>query len=496
MLAAGGNAADAAVAAAFVLAVACPYHCGLGGDASAIVWDGVAHGVLSIGAAPAGLTVGTVRVGSEPSGTTDAPAAMPSDGPFTVTVPGAVAGWLDLLEAFGTWPRERVLGPAIRLAEEGVTVSVLGGRSAELARRRFGATGSWAATFGAMRAGGRFVQTALAATLGRIAAQGAAGFYAGETAERLERALAAAGGPLRGDDLASHRVRREPVLHREHRGLRVLQLPPPTQGPTALLALGILARQGDVPSDPVTRTHLQIESVRLALAERERTVGDPDGPAGTAAGPDPTDRLAGLVRRDRALPRPRADGHAGGTAYLCASDADGLVVSLIQSNFEGFGSGVAVPELGFGLHNRGAAFVLDEDSPRALAPGRRPFHTLIPALALRGDEPVLVLGTMGGDSQPQIQVQLLEAFLRSDGTPLGGLLAAPRWSVDAADGSVHVEADLEPDVVAGLRRLGHDVRPLQDPWRAGHAGAIAFGPDGRPTAAASDPRSDGAAAIL
>jgi gamma-glutamyltranspeptidase / glutathione hydrolase len=500
VLAAGGNAADAAVVAGLVLAVVTPYHCGLGGDVLAIVWDGRAHGLMSIGAAPSGAHPAQVRAALDALRATgqELPLApwsrgLPDRGALGVTVPGAVAGWLALLERFGTWSVPQAVAPALRHAEDGFVASAYAARAVRNSRARLGAQPGWEATFGRLREGERFVQPALARTLRVIAADGAGAFYGGDVAARIASTLAANGSAMTVEDLAAHRVDWVAPLAGSYRGRTVLELPPPTQGVSALTALAILDALGPLPQDETEATHLQVEAVRAALADRAAHVGDPAGMRTTPERLLAPERIAGLaasVDRERAAPWSPAPPAPGGTAYLCAADADGLLVSLIQSNFHGFGSGVVVEADGFGLHDRGARLSLDAADVDALAPGRRPLHTLIPALVLEDGAPCAVLGTMGGDAQPQVHVQLLGRLVdrRMD---VAAALAAPRFVVDVLDGSVGLEPDMDPQVTDGLTRRGHVVTVLPDPGLAGHAHAIVVGASGYDVA--SDPRCDGAA---
>ncbi len=498
MLADGGNAVDAVVATGLALAVATPYHCGLGGDLVAQVWDGAPTGVLSVGAAPAGATPDAIRRAVESSESTGAPepgtGGMPNRGALAVTVPGAVAGWFHLLQRWGTRSFAAVSAPALALARDGVEVSDHGAALARSGLAAFADDAALVAAFGSMRAPGMFRQPALAATLQRLADQGPDGFYRGEIAEHIVAALAPGGSTMTTDDLAAHVVEEVAPLRGAFRGLEVLQLPPPTQGVTALTALGLLETLGPPPDDPALAVHLEVEAVRAAMADRQEHLGDPtDREVGA---PELLDGgrlrdLAANIDPDRAADWPPARPTPGGTAYLCAADANGLAVSLSQSNFRGFGSGVMVGGAGFGLHNRGAHFTL-VDGPGRIGPGRRPRHTLIPAMALHDGAPRLLLGTMGGDAQPQIHVQLL-THLIDEGLDLDGALDAPRFVVDVADGSVSLEQRTPTGIVEGLRARGHRLRTLPDRTAAtGHAHLLALGPDG--LAAATDPRTEGAVA--
>ncbi len=495
----GGNAVDAAVAANLVLAVVTPYYCGVGGDLLAIVWDGGANGLTSIGRAPAGASVDAVRAAiaagyGDSTVAHPGTAGMPMFGALPVTVPGAVAGWFALLERWGTRSFGDLVQAAHRLAVDGFDVEPAVGAKVAAAARRFGEDPVWMEHYGRMRSGRRFVQADLATTLAALAEEGPDVVYRGRMAERIAETLQARGSSMSVADLASHEVERPEPLSGRFRTVDVLELPPPTQGVTALTALGILDALGSLPDDPGLALHLQVEAVRAAMADRQDHLADPDAMRTSPAALLARERLSSMaaaIDPARAGTWPPARPAPGGTAYLCAADDDGMLVSLIQSNFVGFGSGVVVPGTGIGLHDRGAHFSLDPGHPAVIAGGKRPMHTLIPALALREKEPWLVFGTMGGDAQPQIHQQLLSALL-DRGLELRQALEAPRFVVDVADGSVAVESRFPTAVVAGLTDRGHEVSRL-DAYddRAGHAHAITVTPHGY--AAASDPRCDGAA---
>ena len=495
VLADGGNAVDAAVATGLVLAVVTPYHCGLGGDLVAQVFDGRPTGVLSTGAAPTGASAEAIRAvlahgDDEPVASLPGTGGMPIRGALSVTVPGAVAGWFHLLERWGTRSFGALVEPAVRLAREGVPVSDHG---TALARGGLAAHGDGTplvALYGAMRSPGRFRQPELAATLGGLAEQGPDGFYRGVVAERIVAALVEGGSTMTTGDLAAHTVAEVEPLRGAFRGLEVLELPPPTQGVTALTALGVLERLGSRPEDPAAAAHLEVEAIRAAMADRTEHLGDPATMEVEVTSLLADQRLRAIaagIDPDRAARWPPGRPAPGGTAYLCAADDDGLLVSLSQSNFRGFGSGVVVADAGFALHNRGAHFTLDE-GPGMVGPGRRPMHTLVPAMALADGAPRLAFGTMGGDAQPQIHLQLLGRLL--DDGDVQAALSAPRFVVEVEDGTVAIEGRAPRAVVDGLRGRGHHVRRLAElDHAAGHAHALLVGPDG--LAGGSDPRTEG-----
>ena len=499
----GGNAVDAAIAANLVLGVVAPYTCGVGGDCFAIVWDGALHGYNGSGRAPAGATPAAVAerlagagVGAGPAravsgGAVSGGPVMPRSGPLTVTVPGAVDAWFALLERFGTRPFAELAQPAIAYADGGFPLTAAGAARIAAGGPADPGWGDWEAIYGRATPGARLRQPDLARTLRAVAGGGPDAFYRGEIAAAVAGHVQRLGGFLDTADLAAHHGDWVEPLEGRYRDVTVAELPPNSQGSAALLALHLLDRAGPLPPDGPERQHRLIDAVATALAERDAHLTDPVHmrlPAGALADPARAAALAaGPAPAGRA-----ARGGGGDTAYLCAVDGDGRCVSLIQSNYNGFGSGLTVPGLGVNLHNRGAYFSLDPDHVNVLAPGKRTLHTLMPALARRGGRPWLVFGTMGADGQLQTQVQLL-ARLVDDGADPAAALAAPRWVVDPGDFSVRLEDRFPPAVVDGLRSRGHRLAPAGS-WEdhMGHAQVIRLDGDG--LSAASDPRCEGLAA--
>jgi gamma-glutamyltranspeptidase/glutathione hydrolase len=443
---AGGNAVDAALAAATILPVAEPTDNGLGGDAFALVWhDGALHGLNGSGRAPA--VVDELRVDET--------------GPRSVTVPGAVRAWADLAERFGRLGLDRALGRAAERARRGVACS------ARIADK-------WArapeAPFPAPRVGERFVIPGLADTLAHIAAEGPEALYHG----RLAAAIAGASW-LSEDDLAGHRSEWVEPLRYDYRGVEVCELPPNGQGGAALVGLALY--DGLQPG-----LHSQIEAMKLALADAYAHVGDGTWPD-LLLDPDHLLARRALVHADRALDPEPSVVPRGGTTYLCAVDADGTAISLIQSVYGTFGSGVVPPGTGIAVQNRAAGFVEDEGHPNRLGPGKRPFHTIIPGMLLEGGSLLGPFGVMGGAMQPQGHMQLVIRLVDHGDDPQAAL-DAPRWRVGAGR-----EVELEPglwDAEEGLASLGHDVRrgTIQHPFGVGQAilrvgDALVGGSDGR-----------------
>ncbi len=476
----GGNAMDAAIAANLVLGVVAPYTCGIGGDCFAIVWDGTLHGYNGSGRAPAAATREAV-LARHP--------AMPRHGPVPVTVPGAVDAWFALLERFGSRPFAALAEPAIAYARSGFPLTATGARRIRAGQPLDPGWGEWDEIYGRAAPGVRLIQPGLARTLETVAAGGAPAFYDGAIGAAVAGHVRRLGGFLDTGDLADHAGEWVEPLEGRYRDLVVAELPPNSQGSAALLALHLLDQAGPLPADGPERHDRLIKAVTVALAERDRHLTDPAHmrvAPGLLADPDHAKAVA-------ASPTTGRSGAADGdTAYLCAVDGDGLCVSLIQSNFNGFGSGVTVPGLGINLHNRGAYFSLDPGHVNVLAPGKRTLHTLMPALALRNGRPWLVFGTMGADGQLQTQVQLL-ARLVDDGADPAAALDAPRWVVDPGDHCLRIENRFPDGWLEGLRRGGHRLEalgPYEDPM--GHAQVIRIDPDG--LTAASDPRCEGLAA--
>jgi len=447
----GGNAVDAALAAAAVLTVAEPTDNGLGGDAFAIVWhDGELYGLNGSGRSPRVLD--EIRVDAF--------------GPRSVTVPGAVRAWADLAARFGRFGLDRPLARAAELAARGVACTP---RIADKWTR------AEHAPFPAPAVGERFVLPELAGTLRRLSEQGPDAFYRGSVAGAI-----AAASWLDEEDLAEHRSEWVEPLRLDYRGIEVCELPPNGQGAAALVALALY--DGLEPG-----LHSQLEAMKLAFADVYAHLGDAPLPAQLL---DPT-HLAGrrlLVDPARALDPVPSTLPRGGTTYLCAVDADGTAISLIQSVYGTFGSGVVAPGTGVVLQNRAAGFVEEEGHANRLAPARRPFHTIIPGMLLEGGGLLGPFGVMGGDMQPQGHVQMVLRLVDHGDDPQAAL-DAPRWRVGGGR-----EVYLEPGLwrfEEQLTALGHDVRraTVQHPFGVGQAilrlgDALVGGSDGRGDGAA------------
>jgi gamma-glutamyltranspeptidase/glutathione hydrolase len=491
MMLRGGNAVDAAIAAAITLTVVEPVSNGVGSDAFAIVWDGAAlYGLNASGRAPQAWTPARFAGLS----------AMPERGWDTVTVPGAVSAWVALSARFGRLPFAALFEPAIDYARNGFPVSPVVAAKWRNQLPLLADQPGFAAAFmpdgRAPEPGERFALPALAATLESIAATRGEAFYRGPLAAALVAHAQAHGGAMNLADLDAHAVEWVAPVGVDYRGYTLHELPPNGQGLAALIALGILAHR-DVAAhevDSAASLHLQIEAMKLAFADVYRHVADPRAMTIEAASLLDSGYLAERARQiDPArAQRPAAGRPArGGTVYLTGADADGMMVSLIQSNYAGFGSGVVVPGTGVSLQNRGSAFTLERGHPNEVGPGKRPFHTIIPAFVTRGGTPVMSFGVMGGAMQPQGHVQIM-VRLADHGQNPQAACDAPRWRV--RDGlEVELEPGFDAATVAGLIRLGHRV-VRTDPASYFDFGAGQFVyrlADGY--LAASDPRRDGQA---
>ena len=518
VLRAGGSAVDAAIATNAALAVVAAHSGGLGGDAFWLIWDGTElHGLNGSGRSGAAATLAAAR---EALGE-----RMPLRGPWTVTVPGAIRSWGDAHARFGRLPWADLLAPAIELAE-GFPATPGWIEAVERGTSIFGADSDWARVFRAegrpWRRGERVAPTHLARTLRTLAAEGPDAAYAGPIGRRSADYLAGRGAPVDIEDLARHTSTWTTPIRAAYRDAVATSHPPNSCGPIALELLNILgslkppdadAFGGSGVADP-RWVHLGLEAARLALADRDRLLTDPDAMApGAIEELLSTDRAASLaagIDPDRAAPVIRSDlPSAGGTVYLATADAEGGAVSLIESNYSGFGAGLVDPESGIGFQNRGAFFSLDPAQVNAMAPGRRTMHTLTPGMLFRDGQPWVVHGSMGGEVQPQVYAQVVSGLV-DGGLDVATAVAAPRWAahMDEHLGSPSIsliEPRYAPAVVAGLRARGHQVRLASAFDRAmGHAHAIELireadeaAPGAPPVAfaAATDPRSEGAPGV-
>ncbi|WP_068179386.1 gamma-glutamyltransferase family protein [Mycobacterium sp. UM_CSW] len=490
MLAEGGSAADAAIATAVTLTLVEPVSNGIGSDAFAIVWDGQRlHGLNASGRSPAGWT--PEYFGGN---------AIPAAGWNSVTVPGAVSAWAELHARFGKLPFEKLFEPAISYGRNGFlvspTVAEQWAAQVPLFRNQPGFAEAFLPGGRAPKPGELFRFPAHAATLERIAATKGEAFYRGDIAAELEAHASANGGVMRASDLAAHRADWVGTIDAGYRGYTVHEIPPNGQGIVALIALGILEHfdMSSLPADSADSVHLQIEAVKLAFADAHAYVADIDH---MALAPDrllDKDYLrerAALIDRTRAKPA-SAGNPRGGTVYLTAADSSGMMVSMIQSNYMGFGSGVVVPGTGVSLQNRGADFVVTEGHPNRVGPGKRPYHTIIPGFVTKDGAPVMSFGVMGGTMQPQGHVQVMVRIADHGQNPQAACDGPRfRWVQGM---QVSCENGFPPATLDELRRRGHDLVAVDDYNQFGSCQAIWRLDDGY--LAVSDPRRDGQAAAF
>ncbi len=504
ILRAGGNAADAAVAAAAVLGVTEPTSCGLGGDCFALFYDARSGDITALngsGRSPAALT--RARVERDGFGE-----HLPAVHALTVTVPGACAAWCDLIERHGSLAMADVLAPAIDIADDGFPVAPITAYFWQL-----GATTKLTTAHGghqllidgrAPAAGELIRNRALADTMRAISTSGPAAFYRGDLAARIARAVTDAGGVLAEADLAAHESTWDQPIATEFAGARVWECPPNGQGLTALLALNILRHCDVSGTDPLgpARLHLVIEALRLAFADARYYVADPQAahvPVDALLSDDYARARAASIDPARATADVQRGTPTGGsdTVYLCAVDDDGNACSLIYSNYMGFGTGIVPEHAGFSLQNRGASFDLAPDRPNTLGPGKRPYNTIIPGMLTRADGSLLgPFGVMGGFMQPQGHVQVVLGML-VDGLDPQAALDRPRVCLGdgAPTGPIFLEEGMPDDTLRSLADMGHTVSALSGHARAmfGRGQIIVRDPDSGVLCAGSDPRADGCA---
>ncbi|MCE5249077.1 gamma-glutamyltransferase family protein [bacterium] len=456
MLLRGGNAVDAAVATAIALTVVEPTSNGIGSDAFSILWDGVKlHGINASGKSPAAMTPERFAGKSE----------MPRIGWDTVTVPGAVSAWVELSKRFGKLPFQELFEPAIGYAGRGFIVSPItaeGWAGAKDTYRDFPDFGAAFLVDGrAPKAGEKFVQSDQARTLCRIAATNGEAFYRGELAEKIAAHARATGGLMTIEDLANHKPIWVEPISMDYHGITLHEIPPNGQGIAALIMLGIIQRLNiqQYSIDSADCLHLQIEAMKLAFADAHRYVADPDSldirPA-ALLGSGYLERRAALIDMKKAQNPGFGVPSRGGTVYLTAADSNGMMVSYIQSNYGGFGSGIVVPGTGISLQNRGYGFTLEEGHPNRVGGGKRPYHTIIPGFVTRDGKPLMSFGVMGGPMQPQGHVQMVIRIFDYGQNPQTAS-DAPRWRV-LENLDVVLEPGFRPEVVGELRRRGHNIK--------------------------------------
>ena len=503
----GGNAVDASIATAAVLMVVEPVSNGLGSDMFAIVWDGEKlHGLNASGTAPQAWSPEYYEkkygIG------TDGFANRPLRGWDTVTIPGAIAGWQALHNKFGKLSFTEILVPAIDIANQGHAIAPI-------------VAHKWAAGIPALidqpgfkemfmpngrapHIGERFQALGMAKAFERICKYGTEDFYQGEIAQAIVNHSKAHGGSMQLSDLQKYQPDWVDLISTHYRGYDIHEIPPSGQGIGALIALGILEnlRLEDYPVDSVLSQHLQIEAMKLAFADVYQYVADPKSmrvQPSEMLDPAYLRERAKLIKLDQATHFKFGMPSSGGTVYLTTADSSGMMVSFIQSNYMGFGSGVVVPEFGVSLQNRGVGFSLDRKSANIIAPGKRPFHTIIPAFMTKEVNgktfPQMSFGVMGGDMQPQGHLQTVVRMLSYNQQPQSAC-DAPRWKVNR-DFTLDVESNLNANTVEGLKGLGHQLKSIEDPYMDFGSGQFIWRQsedlkDGY--VAASDSRRDGLAA--
>ena len=462
----GGNAMDAAVAAAATLTVTEPTANGIGSDAFALVWsekDRQLFGLNSSGPAP--MLASIERIISEKK---DNNGKMPVHGWIPVTVPGAPKAWAELTGRFGRLSLSDNLSPAVKYAREGYPCSpnlalmwqtAFQRYRAELTEPEFDA---WFRTFApkgkAPEAGDMIFLPGHADTLEAIGASDADAFYTGELARIIDAESRRSGGLLRYEDLAAYQAQWVEPIRLAYRGYEVCEIPPNGQGIVALMALNILKEFEFAEKDCVETCHRQIEAIKMAFADAFRYVTDPKEMPVTAR--QLLDPAYGAARSREMTDLAQVWTHGippkSGTVYLCCADGEGNMVSFIQSNYNGFGSGIVVSDTGIALQNRGSDFSLDPNHVNCLKPGKRTYHTIIPGFLMRGEKPVGPFGVMGGYMQPQGHVQLIMNYIDFGLDPQQAL-DAPRWQW-LRDGSLAVESRFSSRIAEGLQLRGHDIR--------------------------------------
>lgn len=498
----GGNAADAAIAAAAVMNVTAPASTGIGGDCFALYYDAASRKVSALngsGRAPASLSIELLR---EQGFTGE----IPERSVHAVTVPGAAMGWFDLLQRHGTMTLADVLTDAIHYAEDGFIVSPVFGASWSLPRvEKFlqdsPHTEEYLPGGRAPRPGQVVRLPGLAATFRAVAEGGPEVFYSGPIADAIVRTVQEQGGTMTHDDLRQHRSTWGEAIHTTYRGLTVLEHPPNGQGLAALQALNIVEGWdlAAMPWDDPQRLHLMVEAMRLAFADARYYIADPAQQPVPVAGLLDKDYAAerrALVSADAAM-QPPSFGRPPATSdtiYLCTVDGQGNACSFINSLYMGFGSGIVARGTGVFLQNRGANFVLDPDHPNALRGGKRPYHTIIPGMALRDGQLWAAFGVMGGFMQPQGHMQVITAMLDDELNPQEAL-DRPRWCLTAGTGSstLALEEGIPVAVMARLAELGHTVQPVSGQGRAVFGSGQIIRRDAETGAlfGGSDPRKDG-----
>ncbi len=487
MLLKGGNAVDAALATAMALPVVEPTMNGIGSDAFCILWDGEQiHGLNASGRSP--------KAWSPEMFPKDG--VMPQRGWDAVTVPGCVSAWVALSERFGKLPFEELFEPAVHYARNGFSVSPLTGYSWANAVSNYNDMPDWMAVFApngrAPKVGEKFTNEAQARTLERIAETKGEAFYRGDLAEKIAAHAKNTGGAMTEEDLAEHQLDWVGTITTDFKSHTLHEIPPNGQGIAALMTLGILEHMDltQYPVDSADSYHLQIEAMKLAYVDTHRHVSDPSTRDIDHQQLLDADYLATRAKLidPKVAQAPTFGIPSSDTVYLTAADENGMMVSFIQSNYRGFGSGIVVPDTGISMQNRGAGFVLKEGHPNRVDGGKRPYHTIIPAFATKDGQPIMSFGVMGGHMQPQGHVQMMVRIFAYGQNPQAAC-DAPRWQV-LGGLNVGIEPGVDANVLDDLRSRGHNIEiPPEIEYGGGQL--IYRLEDGY--CAASDPRKDGLA---
>jgi gamma-glutamyltranspeptidase / glutathione hydrolase len=503
MLLKGGSAVDAAIAAAAALTICEPVSNGLGSDAFGLIWDGATlHGINASGRAPQAWSPAYFR---RKCG--DNAIAPPKRGLDAVTIPGAVSSWAMMSERFGKLPFADLMEPAIEIAERGYSVPPVVQQKWAAATDELKNQPGFAQNFlpwgRAPHVGDLFQFKAAARALRAIGATKGAAFYSGEIAQALAKFSAANGGAHTLQDFASYQAEWVQPIAKNYRGYTLHEIGPNGQGIATLIALGILDKfdLAALPVDGVDSQHLQIEAMKLAFADVYKFVAEPSSMNVTVEQMLDDVYLASrakLINMKQAQDFKAGNPVKGGTIYLTAADESGMMVSFIQSNYMGFGSGCVEPTFGISLQNRGHGFNLDAASPNVVAPGKRPFHTIIPAFLSKNGKPVMSYGVMGANMQPQGHMQTLVRMLDYKQNPQAAC-DAPRWRYNAGL-EINVEAAMNSTTVQGLKDRGHQTEVINDSYQDFGAGQFIWRMDegagdaaAQGYVAASDPRRDGQA---
>ncbi len=494
----GGNAIDAAVAAAAALTVVEPTSNGIGGDAFALIWSGgKLHGLNANGPAPEGVSIERVLAAGYD--------AMPRHGWAPVTVPGIPAAWAEASRRFGALSLPRTLQSAIQYAREGFPLAATTAASWRRAHEVYSGLlqhAQYEPWFRAFAPGGKAPAAGTiwssrdhAATLESIAETRADSFYRGDLAERIDAYSREFGGYITAEDLAAYAPQWVDPISVNYRGYDVWELPPNGQGLIVLMTLGMLGSSSFSGRDHIDTYHLPIEAMKLGMIDGGRYITDPGMmpvPAESLLTEEYLAQRRSLIGERAALPEPGTP-RRGGTVYLATADGDGNMVSWIQSNYEGFGSGLVVPGTGIALQNRGNSFSLDRNHANCLAPGKKTYHTIIPGFLTRRGEAVGPFGVMGGFNQPQAHVQVVMNMIDFNLNPQAAL-DAPRWRW-LQDRRVMVERHFPTHLADALARRGHQIEIPMDPAEFGRGQIIHRDPETGVLMGGTESRTDGHIAV-